>query len=147
MVGRVLVVGGGICGLATALALHRVGIVASVFERAPEICEVGAGLSLWSNAVQSSALVLNQTGDDISLDSKPWLGPLNWPDVDECVQTRHFEDVVHFRGDVDYLKVAAGMLDLLVNRNQFSKDSACQIFHVAKVQTQGSLAHLFGEFV
>jgi len=49
----VLVVGGGIGGLAAAVALRRVGIRASVFERAPEIREVGAGLTLWSNAVKA----------------------------------------------------------------------------------------------
>src|SRR5215813_12385659 len=48
---RALVVGGGIGGLATAVALQRVGIKASVFEKAPQISEVGAGLSLWSNAM------------------------------------------------------------------------------------------------
>src|SRR5579884_4212710 len=53
MIDRVLVVGGGIGGLAAAVALRRVGIRASVFERAPEIREVGAGLTLWSNAVKA----------------------------------------------------------------------------------------------
>jgi 2-polyprenyl-6-methoxyphenol hydroxylase-like FAD-dependent oxidoreductase len=48
---RALIVGGGIGGLSAAVALHRVGIEAVVFEKAPEITEVGAGLSLWSNAI------------------------------------------------------------------------------------------------
>ena len=43
--------GGGIGGLAAAVALRRVGIKAAVFEKAPQITEVGAGLSLWSNAM------------------------------------------------------------------------------------------------
>jgi 2-polyprenyl-6-methoxyphenol hydroxylase-like FAD-dependent oxidoreductase len=53
MVDRVLIVGGGIGGLAAAVALQRVGIEAAVFERAPDLKEVGAGLSLWSNAVKA----------------------------------------------------------------------------------------------
>jgi len=46
-----LIIGGGIGGLAAALALRRMGVEAKVFEKAPRIAEVGAGLSLWSNAV------------------------------------------------------------------------------------------------
>jgi 2-polyprenyl-6-methoxyphenol hydroxylase-like FAD-dependent oxidoreductase len=48
---RVLVIGGGIGGLAAAVALRRVGFRVRVLERAPELAEVGAGLSLWSNAI------------------------------------------------------------------------------------------------
>ena len=49
----VLIIGGGIGGLAAAVALRRVGIAARVFERAPEIHEVGAALSVFSNAVKA----------------------------------------------------------------------------------------------
>jgi len=48
---RVVVVGGGIGGLAAGLALRRVGHEVQLLERADELREVGAGLSLWSNAV------------------------------------------------------------------------------------------------
>ena len=49
----VIIIGGGIGGLAAAAALRCVGISAAVYERAPEIREVGAGLSLWSNAIKA----------------------------------------------------------------------------------------------
>lgn len=47
---RVAVVGGGIAGLTTALALTRAGVHTQVFERAEEIREVGAGIQLSPNA-------------------------------------------------------------------------------------------------
>ena len=46
------IVGGGIGGAAAALALQRVGIEATVYERAPELREVGAGMMLWPNATR-----------------------------------------------------------------------------------------------
>lgn len=49
----VAVAGAGIAGLATAIALQRRGIQARVFERAPELKEVGAGLLLSPNAVSA----------------------------------------------------------------------------------------------
>ena len=46
----VLVAGGGIGGLAAALALVRQGFRVQVFEQAPEIGEIGAGIQLGPNA-------------------------------------------------------------------------------------------------
>jgi 2-polyprenyl-6-methoxyphenol hydroxylase-like FAD-dependent oxidoreductase len=46
------IVGGGIGGIATAVALHRAGIDATVYERAPQLREVGAGMMLWPNATR-----------------------------------------------------------------------------------------------
>jgi 2-polyprenyl-6-methoxyphenol hydroxylase-like FAD-dependent oxidoreductase len=50
---RAIVIGGGIAGLASALALTRRGWHVEVLERAPEFGEVGAGLSLWPNALRA----------------------------------------------------------------------------------------------
>src|SRR6202000_116735 len=46
------VVGGGIGGLAAAGALTRAGIEASVYEQAPEIGEIGAGVLIGPNGVR-----------------------------------------------------------------------------------------------
>jgi 2-polyprenyl-6-methoxyphenol hydroxylase-like FAD-dependent oxidoreductase len=48
---RALVVGGGIGGLAAAIALRRAGWAADVVERARELGEVGAGIALWANGL------------------------------------------------------------------------------------------------
>lgn len=47
------ILGGGIAGLTAAIALNRIGIRAQVFESAPEIRPVGAGLLMAANAVQA----------------------------------------------------------------------------------------------
>lgn len=48
---RVVVVGAGIGGLCAAIALRRAGHEVCVYEKTPEMREVGAGLSLWGNAL------------------------------------------------------------------------------------------------
>ena len=56
---RVLVAGGGIGGLTTALCLHEAGIDAVVYESAPAMRELGVGINLLPHAVRAlSALGL-----------------------------------------------------------------------------------------
>jgi salicylate hydroxylase len=50
---RVVIIGGGIGGLAAALALERRGAEAIVCEQSPELSEIGAGLNLTPNAVKA----------------------------------------------------------------------------------------------
>ena len=58
------IIGGGIGGVAAAAALHQLGIHATVYERAPRLEEVGAGMMLWPNATR----VLKNLGllDDVA---------------------------------------------------------------------------------
>jgi 2-polyprenyl-6-methoxyphenol hydroxylase-like FAD-dependent oxidoreductase len=48
-----IVVGGGVSGLAAAIALGRRGWRVRVLERSPRFAEVGAGISLWPNALRA----------------------------------------------------------------------------------------------
>ena len=50
---RAMVIGGGIGGLTAAVALRRAGVEAVVFEKAGELREIGAGISLWANAMKA----------------------------------------------------------------------------------------------
>ncbi|HXQ51400.1 MAG TPA: 3-hydroxybenzoate 6-monooxygenase [Stellaceae bacterium] len=52
---QVIVVGGGIGGLAAALALARKGIASRVLEQAPEFKEIGAGIQLGPNVFKMFA--------------------------------------------------------------------------------------------
>jgi 2-polyprenyl-6-methoxyphenol hydroxylase-like FAD-dependent oxidoreductase len=58
---RAAIIGGGIGGLTTAIALRKIGFEVDVYERAAELKEVGSGMSLWPNAVRS----LNQIDPNV----------------------------------------------------------------------------------
>jgi len=51
----VAIIGGGIAGLSLALNLHRHGIACRVYERAPEIKELGVGITLLPHAMREFA--------------------------------------------------------------------------------------------
>lgn len=50
---RAIVVGGGIGGLAVGISLRRAGVEAVVLERAGEMHEIGAGITVWANAMRA----------------------------------------------------------------------------------------------
>jgi NADPH-dependent 2,4-dienoyl-CoA reductase/sulfur reductase-like enzyme len=51
----IAIVGGGITGLSLALNLHSRGLSCRVFERAPEIRELGVGITLLPHAMREFA--------------------------------------------------------------------------------------------
>src|SRR5262249_59709008 len=50
---RVVIVGGGIAGLSAAIGLRQAGHEVVVLERAPRIGVVGAGITLFANAIRA----------------------------------------------------------------------------------------------
>lgn len=50
---EIAIIGGGIGGIGAALSLQQVGLPATVYEQAPQIGEVGAGIGLWPGALKS----------------------------------------------------------------------------------------------
>jgi len=55
---RAAIIGGGIGGLATAIALRRAGVAVDIYEQAPAFVEIGAGIGVFPNAMR----VLDQFG-------------------------------------------------------------------------------------
>jgi len=49
---KIAIIGGGITGLTTALALHKLGIESTVYEQAETLSEIGAGIWLQPNAIK-----------------------------------------------------------------------------------------------
>ncbi|HKY44976.1 MAG TPA: FAD-dependent monooxygenase [Pyrinomonadaceae bacterium] len=49
---RIAIIGGGIGGLTTALALRQFGFESQVYEQAPALHDVGAAIAIWPNAMR-----------------------------------------------------------------------------------------------
>src|SRR4051794_40522783 len=68
---EVAIIGGGICGLALALNLHRRGIAARVYETSPEVKELGVGITLLPHAMRElSALGLQPELEATGIENK-----------------------------------------------------------------------------
>ena len=57
-INRIAIVGAGVAGLALAILATKRGYKVTVYERASSVCSIGAGVTLWPNAM----FVLQQLG-------------------------------------------------------------------------------------
>ncbi|MEU4322207.1 FAD-dependent monooxygenase [Nocardia fluminea] len=134
-----IVVGGGIGGLAAALALAGKGWSVQVLERAPEVAEVGSGISLWSNALRAldalgvgdtvRAQGLAEVSAGIRDDRGRWLSRTDVATLRE----RFGAPVVIHR---------ARLLDIL--RAALPEDVVRTAISVREVTTDGTVAHSSG---
>lgn len=101
----ILIVGGGIAGLTTALGLHRLGIQSLVLESSDELRSTGFALTMWTNAW--IALDAVGIGDAMRAKSLPIQGfaPL--------ILSYHFLSFAHFLVFLLGLKLVAWIPSLL----------------------------------
>ena len=80
----VIIAGGGIGGLATALTLHQIGVTCIVYEAVRELRPLGVGINLQPNAVRElyDLGIDGTTWDRVGLPAKEWaLVGLNGNDI------------------------------------------------------------------
>jgi salicylate hydroxylase len=74
----VALIGAGIGGMAAAVSLRRAGIPVTVFEQAPALGEVGAGLTITPNATRALAGLGLESDMAALADATPHVGTLHW---------------------------------------------------------------------
>src|SRR3954463_15206434 len=110
----VLIAGGGIAGLATALTLHQIGVPCIVFEAAREMRPLGVGINMQPNAVRElydlgitqadldrvglparEWALVGLNGNDIYSEPRGMLAGYNWPQY--AVHRGQFHVLLHDR--------------------------------------------------
>src|SRR5689334_6199082 len=108
----VVVAGGGIGGLATALTLHQIGVPCIVFESAREMRPLGVGINMQPNAVRElydlgitepdldrvglpakEWALVGLNGNDIYSETRGLQAGYNWPQY--AVHRGHFHMLLH----------------------------------------------------
>ncbi|HEX4034074.1 MAG TPA: alpha/beta hydrolase fold domain-containing protein [Solirubrobacteraceae bacterium] len=109
---RVIVVGGGIGGLAAGIALRNEGFETLVLERSDELTEIGAGIGLAANALRAldhlAATALIRERSIITLASE-------WLELDDGAHifTQQFGSMVDKYGDTYYCSHRADLIESL----------------------------------
>ena len=92
---HVIIAGGGIGGLATALTLHQIGVPFTVYESVRELAPLGVGINIQPNAVRELGIgpdlldtvgiparewaLVGLNGNDIYSEPRGLLAGYNWP--------------------------------------------------------------------
>ncbi len=110
---RVVIVGAGIGGLATGLALRRAGFEVDIYENAPAIRPIGFGLCMWPNG----AKVLNALGVGPAMERvSPRLGAVHFrADDGELLSRVDMEPLEAAVGQRPYPVARADLLGVLLD--------------------------------
>jgi salicylate hydroxylase len=109
---RVIVVGGGIGGLAAGIALQNAGLDTLVLERSDELTEIGAGIGLAANALRAmdhlGATALIRERSVVTAESE-------WLELDDGAHifTQQFGSMVEKYGDTYYCAHRADLIESL----------------------------------
>jgi salicylate hydroxylase len=112
---RVAIIGGGIGGLAAALALARRGLAVEVYEKSPQLSEIGAGLNLSPNGLKA----LRHLG--VERDAVAWGCESEFQDIRNWrsgrIITRHRRSGIETRFGANFLTIhRADLQSILANR-------------------------------
>jgi salicylate hydroxylase len=112
---RVLVIGGGIGGMSSAIALEQAGLDPYVLEQAPELAEIGSGIGMHANAMR----VLTRLGAaDFVRRSGARIDSGEWRRIDDgsSIFTQEFTSMADRYGDVYICMHRADLLESLVRQ-------------------------------
>ena len=133
------IIGGGIGGVAAAVALHRAGIDATVYERANELREVGAGMMLWPNATRVlKELGLLERVAALSGPNRHFLVRSSAGTILMDIGLGHFDVPALVHSPVG----PAGCIDLRAAGGARSSRPRFRIFRAAKIQRGNSLLRM-----
>ena len=107
---RIAIIGGGIGGLTTALALRQFGFEPEVFEQAPELLDIGAAIAIWPNAMRVltrlnlADKILEQAG---VMDEIRWLDQYGRLVNRVSIKNQRFPAVALHRADLQHTLLTA----------------------------------------
>lgn len=136
---KAIVVGGGIGGLAAAVALHRAGHEVTVLEQAERFGEVGSGLSLWPNALR--ALEALGLGEEVRRRSRAARQPVIRDAAGRSLSRTDVRELEWRFGPLVMIH-RADLLDVLQSAAPAS--ALCPGTRVSSVSPDGSVSHSGG---
>ena len=121
---NILVVGAGIGGLTAAIALQHFGHAVNVFEQAPQLREIGAGVVITPNAMH--ALNYLGVGDQVSaIGSHPGKTYCRHYATGEVLEVRPSAQQLHEKFGADYLQVHRADLHDILKERLIANDHSC----------------------